>query len=526
MRRTLTAVLLGALAATATADDADLSTSRRAVQAAEEKRIAAFEQAAKSVVCIYATPDRPGGGSGVIISEDGVGLTNFHVVQLFLDTRLGVGGLSDGQLYPLRVLGVDPGGDVALFQLEGRERWDFAPLGDSDSLRVGQWVAAMGNPFTLADDYTPTVTLGVISGLLRYQEGQGNVLEYADCIQVATSINPGNSGGPLFDLSGRVMGINGRISGQERGRVNVGLGYAISMKQIKRFLPGLKACRLMEHGTLGATVQQAGDDVIVGAIQELSPAEGAGLRLSDVVASVAGRRIRTPNDFNSILATMPANWPVEIVYRREGRELRGTARLERLPLKLERPYLLDIDRNQAMLRRELRLIGLRRGREATAVEGRLRLRIAVTASGAGRGVADVSLTADVAPEIKYDGQETARALLADWARLAEPALRLRMTGAGWELLGGDEVRGVTAVVVQQRDPIGARRRWAFADESGALLAMVECDDEGTERVRWEATDQADFSGLRWPGRWERVTPSGEAITIAVESVAAVAEGAP
>ena len=100
-----------------------------------------------------------------------------------------------------------------MFKLEGKQRFDYAALGDSNTLRVGQPVAAMGNPFVLAEDNQPTITLGIISGLHRYQEGQGNLLEYADCIQVSTSINPGNSGGPLFDLEGCVIGINGRRYG-------------------------------------------------------------------------------------------------------------------------------------------------------------------------------------------------------------------------------------------------------------------------------------------------------------------------
>jgi S1-C subfamily serine protease len=176
------------------------------VRDAEAQRVEVFARAAKAVVCIFASPDRGGGGSGVIIDPAGYGLSNFHVVQEFIGTRDGYGGLSDGKLYPLRVLGIDPGGDIVMFKLEGRESFDFAPLGDSDSLRVGQYVAAMGNPFLVAEDLTPTITLGIISGLHRYQEGQGNFLEYADCIQVSTSINPGNSGGPLFDMFGRVIG--------------------------------------------------------------------------------------------------------------------------------------------------------------------------------------------------------------------------------------------------------------------------------------------------------------------------------
>ena len=111
----------------------------------------------------------------------------------------------------------------------------------------------MGNPFSLATDFTPTVTFGLISGVNRYQppEGKG-LLEYTDCIQIDTSINPGNSGGPLFNMQGELIGINGRGSFEKRGRVNSGVGYAISINQIKNFLGHLQAGIDTDHATLGA----------------------------------------------------------------------------------------------------------------------------------------------------------------------------------------------------------------------------------------------------------------------------------
>ena len=111
----------------------------------------------------------------------------------------------------------------------------------------------MGNPFILAEDQRPTVTLGVVSGVKRYQHGQSaTMLVYGNCIQVDSSINPGNSGGPLFNLAGEVIGINGRGSFKERGRVNVGVGYAISSEQSKNFIPDLLATKIAMHGTLDA----------------------------------------------------------------------------------------------------------------------------------------------------------------------------------------------------------------------------------------------------------------------------------
>ncbi|MGE3182792.1 MAG: S1C family serine protease, partial [Phycisphaerae bacterium] len=285
------------------------------VREEQRQRVEVFAKAAESVVLIYPNAAREGGGSGVLIDADGYGVTNFHVVAEFVQQG-GYGALADGKLYPLTVLGIDPGGDVAMFKLEGRDEFPFAPFGPKSLPRLGQTVAAMGNPFVLSENYDPTISMGVISGLHRYQEGQENLLEYADCIQVSTSINPGNSGGPLFDLDGHVIGINGRASFEERGRVNVGLGYAITTQQIKRFIPALRAGLLTQHGTLGATVQLAGDDLIVDAIQQLSPAERVGIEIGDVVVAIQGQPVRTPNEYNNVVAPMPADWPVTVTLKR------------------------------------------------------------------------------------------------------------------------------------------------------------------------------------------------------------------
>ncbi|MCH7870438.1 MAG: trypsin-like peptidase domain-containing protein, partial [Planctomycetes bacterium] len=141
MRRCL-AVLVVAIPAAA--DDQQAADNLRLVREHEARRVAVFERASRSVVCIFADRGRQGGGSGVVISEDGYGLTNYHVVASMLETRQGFGGLSDGRLYSLEVLGIDPGGDVAMFRLSGKERFDAVPLGDSDAVAGGDWGAADG----------------------------------------------------------------------------------------------------------------------------------------------------------------------------------------------------------------------------------------------------------------------------------------------------------------------------------------------------------------------------------------------
>jgi len=286
-----------------------------AVLKAQAARVAVIEQAAKSVVAVFGASGG-GGGSGVLISADGYALTNFHVTA-------GAGnfmkcGLNDGKLYDAVIVGIDPTGDVAIIKLLGRDDFPTAPLGDSDKLRVGNWVYAMGNPFLLANDFKPTVTYGIVSGVHRYQYPAGTFLEYTDCIQVDASINPGNSGGPLFNSAGEVVGINGRISFEKRSRVNSGVGYAISINQIKHFMDHLKSGRVVDHATAGATVTTLTDGtVVINEIMEESAAYRRGLRSEDELVSFAGRPIRSVNQFKNILGIYPKGWNIPLVYRRD-----------------------------------------------------------------------------------------------------------------------------------------------------------------------------------------------------------------
>ena len=274
-------------------------------------------KASSSVLAIF-DPAGQGGGSGVVISADGYALTNFHVTQPCGNAMKC--GMADGRVYDAVIVGLDPTGDVALIKLLGRDDFPHAELGDSDRLRAGDWVFAMGNPFLLATDFQPTVTSGIISGVHRYQFPDGTLLEYADCLQTDASINPGNSGGPLFDGQGQVVGINGRCSFDKRGRVSVGVGYAISINQIKNFLGVLHSGRIVDHATLGARV--AADDqgrVVVADILESSDAYRRGLRIDDEIVSFAGRPITTPNGFKNVLGIFPKGWRVPLTYRRENK---------------------------------------------------------------------------------------------------------------------------------------------------------------------------------------------------------------
>jgi len=288
-----------------------------AVLEAQDARAALVRQISPSVVCVFGR-DGGGGGSGVLISPDGFALTNFHVTSGSGDFMKC--GLDDGRLYDAVIVGIDPTGDVALIKLLGRDDFPHAPLGDSDSLKVGEWVYVVGNPFLLAADFTPTVTYGIVSGVHRYQYPAGTFLEYSDCIQFDTSLNPGNSGGPRFDERGEVVGINGRGSFEKRGRVNVGAGYAISINQIKHFLDHLRSGRVVDHGSVGATVSTGPDGAVrVQSILEDSDAYRRGLRSGDEIVTFAGRPIRSANQFQNALGIHPEGRMLPLTYRR-GRE--------------------------------------------------------------------------------------------------------------------------------------------------------------------------------------------------------------
>jgi S1-C subfamily serine protease len=248
-------------------------------------------------------------------------------------------GLADGVLYDAVLVGLDRVGDVALIKLLPKTAgtpFPFVQLGDSDKVHAGDWSLAMGNPFSIALDFTPTVTYGLVSGTNRYQPpGGGGFLEYTDCIQVDTSINPGNSGGPLFNARGELIGINGRISLEKRGRVNVGVGYAISINQIKNFLGHMYAGIDTDHATLGAAVGSENEDsdltrIVVKQILDDSDAYRRGLRDGDQLINFAGRPMTSTNQYKNILGVFPKEWRVPINFRHDNDRREVLVRLQGL----------------------------------------------------------------------------------------------------------------------------------------------------------------------------------------------------
>lgn len=290
---------------------------------AQADRVATVNKVSPAVVAIFARGGA-GGGSGVLISDDGYALSNYHVTSGAGNTMQC--GLADGHLYDAVLVGHDKVGDVALIKMlpkKAGDKFPFAVMGDSDTVREGDWSLAMGNPFLLATDFAPTVTFGLVSGVHRYQYPSGTFLEYTDCIQIDTSINPGNSGGPLFNLKGELIGINGRGSFDKRGRVNSGVGYAISINQIKNFLGHLRAGLDCDHASLGALIQTADNAnggtgrMLVTSILENSDVYRRGLDLDDELVAFAGRPMGSVNHYKNVLGLYPRGWRVPLDFRRD-----------------------------------------------------------------------------------------------------------------------------------------------------------------------------------------------------------------
>lgn len=269
-------------------------------------------------------------GSGVVISADGEVLTNWHVVGEATAIEV---GLADGRIYAGQRVGGDPFGDLALVRIRAEGPLPFAPLGDSERLRVGEMALAMGNPWNSAlTDFRPSVSFGVISGLHRWN-AQGEYL-YGDSIQTDAALNPGNSGGPLFNLRGELIGINGKIH-IRRGRMNSGIGYAISSAQIRNFLPDLRRGGVVMHGSLGIEIEDAPDGrgALVKDAAADAPARAAGVLPGDRIVECHGRAIRTAEDLRNIVSTFPAGWRIHLRYARgtEGGDAQVTLGVLRAP---------------------------------------------------------------------------------------------------------------------------------------------------------------------------------------------------
>ena len=273
-------------------------------------------------------PPSPGGsGSGFIIDKEGYILTNHHVIENA--ERITV-TLTDGRSYRGEVVGTDPAIDVALLRITGAKDLSEAPLGNSDELRVGEWVCAIGNPL----GYVHSVTVGVVSFVGRKLFDAS----LDDYIQTDAAINFGNSGGPLINTRGEVIGINSAVSSRTNN-----IGFAVPINQAVTILPQLKANGRVARGYMGVLLtdvtpplQRAlGLDVTRGAmVQDLSPdspADRAGIRVYDVIVDVEGRDISSNDDLiRDISGRLPGS-VARVQVARDGRRITMPIRLTERP---------------------------------------------------------------------------------------------------------------------------------------------------------------------------------------------------
>lgn len=278
-------------------------------------------------------------GSGVIVSRDGYILTNNHVVAGAEKLSVVIG---KSKTYQAKIIGTDPPTDVAVIKIAAKDL-PVATLGQSESVKVGQWVIAVGNPFQLMH----TVTAGIISAKGRSSVG---LADYEDFIQTDASINPGNSGGALADLEGNVIGINTAIASPSGG--NIGIGFAIPIDMAKRVMDELMSEGEVVRGYVGLYLQDLNEElakaldlegtkgVIVSDVEKDGPAEKAGLKRGDVIVAFDGKEIENGAQLKNLVAMTRPKTKVEVDLIRDGKRMNLTVMMG------ERPKSTDMRRRE------------------------------------------------------------------------------------------------------------------------------------------------------------------------------------
>ena len=258
-------------------------------------------------------------GSGVIISADGYIITNNHVIDEADEINV---RFANHEEYEAKIIGRDAKTDVALIKIEPKGTLPFATFGDSEKLRVGDWIIAIGNPF----GFEQTVTAGIVSGKGRTL-GSGN---YENFIQTDASINPGNSGGPLFNMDGQMVGINTAIYSRSGG--NIGIGFAIPINMAENVIEQLKATGKVTRGWLGVMIQNVSQDLakqfgldrpigaLVGEVSPGGPAEKAGILPGDIIVEYKGTEITQMNMLPTLVAQTPVGETVNVALFRNGKK--------------------------------------------------------------------------------------------------------------------------------------------------------------------------------------------------------------
>jgi putative serine protease PepD len=271
-----------------------------------------YQTAAPGVVSVQAGP---ASGSGFVVRDDGTIVTNAHVVSTAETARVSFG--DSGRTVDAEVLGTDVSSDLAVLRVDpgSVDRLRPLPLADSDKVRVGDAVVAIGNPFGL----DRTATAGIVSAVGReIRAPDGFQIDHV--IQTDAPINPGNSGGPLLDARGRVVGVNTQIATGGGGRGNVGIGFAVPSNTVRNVLPELTRGERIERPFLGVTSAPHPAGAEIQGVTPGSPAEAAGLRAGDVITRVDGATVRDPDDLSQAVSGHQPGDEVQIEVNRDGDE--------------------------------------------------------------------------------------------------------------------------------------------------------------------------------------------------------------
>jgi len=279
-------------------------------------------------------------GSGVIISPDGYIVTNFHVAGNAKEITVTFVG---GKKMKAKLVGGDPVSDVALLKVDGSDL-DYANLGTSDDIVIGEWAIALGNPFGLFEiNDKPTVTVGVISSIGMNLGRQGNAV-YRDMIETDAAINGGNSGGPLVNSNGDVVGINTLIFTGGVSQAFVGYGFAIPVNKVKKIVADLRKKGQVTRDVFTGFEAQDVDarvaryfgltevrGIIVSDIFRKGPAEKADLRVGDIILETNGAKINSAEDFSAILSDASAGDVLKLKIFRERKMMNLDLKLEKKP---------------------------------------------------------------------------------------------------------------------------------------------------------------------------------------------------
>jgi serine protease Do len=272
-----------------------------------------------------------GMGSGVIISKDGYILTNNHVIQSADTIQVRMDGK---KTYPAKIIGTDPKTDIALLKIDAKNL-PTLKVGDSESLRVGEWVLAIGSP--LSENLDHTVTAGIVSAKGRSNLG---LADYEDFIQTDAAINPGNSGGALVNINGELVGINAAIVSQSGGFQ--GIGFAVPINMAKQVMESLLKHGTVVRGYLGVYIQDIDETMakamdlpeasgaLVSDVEKDGPGEKAGLKQGDVITAINGDNISSSTELRNIIASIAPKTKIELTVLRDGKVMKLDARLEKL----------------------------------------------------------------------------------------------------------------------------------------------------------------------------------------------------